>query len=222
MASWWGPPPPAVSGVYEAKLVRTDSPGLNNQIVFVVRNDASHSDLTFQTSDTTWQAYNSWGGNSLYVGNPAGRAYKVSFNRPYNTRSTNGGEDFFFSTEYPMVRFLEANGYDVTYQSGLDTDRSGSRILNHNTFLSVGHDEYWSAAQRANVEAARDAGVNLSFFSGNIALWKIRYESSIDGTNTSYRTLVSYKETKDGAKIDPTSTWTGSWRDPRFSPPSDG
>ncbi len=212
-----------MSGVYEAKLVRTDSPGLNNQILFVVRNDASHSDLIYQTSDTTWQAYNSWGGNSLYVGNPAGRAYKVSFNRPYNTRqSTPCGEDFFFNSEYPMVRFLEANGYDISYQSGLDTDRSGSRLLNHKTFLSVGHDEYWSGTQRANVEAARDAGVNLAFFSGNIALWKTRYESSIDGSNTSYRTLVTYKETKADAKIDPTSTWTGSWRDPRFSPPSDG
>jgi len=219
----WAVPATAVSGVYEAKLVRTDSPGLNNQIMFVVRNDASHSDLTYQTSDTTWQAYNSWGGNSLYVGNPAGRAYKVSFNRPYNTRTaTPAGQDFFFSTEYPMVRFLEANGYDVSYQSGLDTDRAGSRLLNHKTFLSVGHDEYWSGPQRANVEAARDAGVNLAFFSGNIALWKTRYEASTDGSNTPYRTLVSYKETKAAAKIDPSAQWTGSWRDTRFSPPSDG
>jgi len=219
----WAVPSTAVSGVYEAKLVRTDSPGLNNQIMFVVRNDASHSDLIYQTSDTSWQAYNTWGGNSLYVGNPAGRAYKVSFNRPYNTRkATPSGEDFFFNTEYPTVRFLEANGYDISYQSGLDTDRSGARLLNHKTFLSVGHDEYWSGTQRANVEAARDAGVNLAFFSGNIALWKTRYESSIDGANTPNRTLVTYKETKDKAKTDPTSTWTGSWRDPRFSPPSDG
>ena len=171
----WAVPSTAVSGVYEAKLVRTDSPGLNNQIMFVVRNDASHSDLIYQTSDTSWQAYNSWGGNSLYVGNPVGRAYKVSFNRPYNTRqSTPSGEDFFFNSEYPMIRFLEANGYDLSYQSGLDTDRSGARLINHKTFLSVGHDEYWSGTQRANVEAARDAGVNLAFFSGNIALWKTR------------------------------------------------
>ena len=31
--------------------------------------------MLFQTSDTTWQAYNNYGGNSLYVGNPVGRAY---------------------------------------------------------------------------------------------------------------------------------------------------
>ena len=48
--------------------------------------------------------------------------------------------------------------------------------------MSVGHDEYWSANQRANVEAARDAGVNLAFFSGNEVFWKTRWEPSIDGT----------------------------------------
>ena len=34
----------------------------------------AHSDLLFQTSDTTWQAYNQYGGNSLYVGGPGDRA----------------------------------------------------------------------------------------------------------------------------------------------------
>ena len=49
-------------------------------------------------------------------------------------------------------------------------------------FLSVGHDEYWSGGQRANVEAARDAGVHLAFFSGNEIFWKTRWENSIDGS----------------------------------------
>ena len=67
-------------------------------------------------------------------------------------------------------------------------------MTNHKTFLSVGHDEYWSGTQRSSVEAARDAGVNLAFFSGNEVYWKTRYETSIDGSSTAYRTLVSYKE----------------------------
>ena len=190
----------------------------------MVRNDASHSDLIFQTSDTTWQAYNDWGGDStLHGATGGGRAYKVSYNRPFVTRAnTPDGRDFFFGTEYPMVRFLEPNGYDVSYQSGIDTDRYGSLLLNHKTFLSVGHDEYWSGNQRTNVEAARNAGVNLAFFSGNEVYWKTRYEPSIDGSSTPYRTLVVYKETKANAKIDPSPLWTGTWRDPRFSPPSDG
>ena len=223
----WLVPSNAVSGIYFARLVRLDTQGASH-IFFIVRNDAGGSALLFQTSDTTWQAYNGWGGNSLYQGGPGtnpGRAYKVSYNRPilYADRgvsdlSTSG----VFNSEYPMVRWLEANGYDVSYFSGVDSDQRGYLILNHKIFLSVGHDEYWSAAQRANVEAARAAGVNLAFFSGNEMFWKTRWENSIDGTGTPYRTLVCYKETQANAKIDPTPTWTGTWRDPRFSPPADG
>ena len=91
----------------------------------MVRDDTSTSDILFQTADTTWQAYNSYGGNSLYVGSPAGRAYKVSYNRPFNTRSVDNGQDWLFNAEYPMVRWLEANGYDVSYFTGVDSDRRG-------------------------------------------------------------------------------------------------
>lgn len=217
----WAVPANAVSGIYFAKLVRTDTGGASH-IVFIVRDDAGSSHLLFQTSDTTWQAYNNYGGNSFYTGAPVGRAYKVSYNRPFNTRAVDGGQDWLFSTEYPMVRWLEANGYDVSYFTGVDSERFGSLLLNHRAFLSVGHDEYWSAGQRSNVEAARNAGVNLAFFSGNEVFWKTRWENSIDSSGTTYRTLVSYKETHANAKIDPSSAWTGTWRDPRFSPPADG
>jgi hypothetical protein len=222
----WAVPATAVSGIYFAHIVRTDT-GADNHVMFVVRNDASHSDMIYQTSDTTWQAYNDWGGSSLYAGQPAGRAYKVSYNRPFNTRGTPDGRDFVWANEYPMVRFLEANGYDVSYQSGIDTDRAGSLLMNHKIFMSVGHDEYWSGQQRANVEAARDAGVNLAFFSGNEVYWKTRYEASVDpAAATPYRTLVTYKETADNDRTDPldfsSNIWTGTWRDPRFSPPADG
>ncbi len=217
----WAVPANATSGIYIAKLVRTDTGGASH-IVFIVRDDASTSDVLFQTSDTTWQAYNSYGGNSLYTGAPAGRAYKVSYNRPFNTRSVDNGQDWLFNAEYPMVRWLEANGYNVSYTTGMDSDRLGSLIRNHRVFMSVGHDEYWSGGQRTNVEAARDAGVHLAFFSGNEVFWKTRWENSISSPSTAYRTLVSYKETHAGAKIDPTAIWTGTWRDPRFSPPADG
>jgi len=219
----WTVPPGAVSGIYFARLVRTDGTTGTSHVFFVVRDDARHSDLLVQTSDTTWQAYNTYGGNSLYVGAPAGRAYKVSYNRPFTTRGTSA-EDFVFNSEYPMVRFLEANGYDVSYFSGADTDRRGALLTNHKVFLSVGHDEYWSGGQRANVEAARDRGVNLAFFSGNESFWKTRWENGTDGSGTPYRTLVCYKETHANAVIDPADppTWTGTWRDPRFSPPADG
>lgn len=216
----WSVPTTAVSGVYIARLVRSDT-GADSHVPFVVRNDASHSDVVFQTSDTTWQAYNTWGGSSMY-GGPNGPATKVSYNRPWGTRGGIEARDFLFANEYPMIRFLERNGYDLSYISGVDADRSGSLLTNHRTFLSVGHDEYWSGHQRANVEAARDAGVNLAFFSGNEVYWKTRWENSVDGSSTSHRTLVCYKETRANAKTDPSPEWTGTWRDPRFSPPSDG
>ena len=211
----WTVPTTAVSGVYIAKLTRTDTGGASH-IPFVVRDDASRSAVLFQTSDTTWQAYNRYGGANMYP-TAGGMASKVSYNRPFATRDDNAGQDYLFANEYPMIRFLERNGYDVSYFSGVDTDRRGALIKNHQTFLSVGHDEYWSGAQRANVEAARDAGVNLAFFSGNEVYWKTRWESSVDGAGTPFRTLVTYKETHSNAKVDPDPAWTGTWRDPRFS-----
>ena len=217
----WPVPLDAVSGIYFAKLVREDGTVGSSHVVFVVRDDSGGSDLLFQTSDTTWQAYNRYGGNSLYRGSPDGRAYKVSYNRPLTTRGTDP-HDSVFNAEYPMVRFLERNGYDVSYTSGIDTHRRGAELLEHKVFLSVGHDEYWSAGQRANVEAAREAGVHLAFFSGNAIFWKTRWEGSIAGPATAHRTLVSYKESRANAKIDPSPEWTGTWRDARFSPPSDG
>jgi Domain of unknown function (DUF4082)/Bacterial Ig-like domain/Bacterial Ig domain len=216
----WAVPTNAVSGVYVARLRRPDTGG-ESHILFIVRDDSGGSDVLFQTSDTTWQAYNSFGGAGLYSGGPLGRALKVSYNRPFNTRDSSN-HSYFFSAEYPMVRWLEANGYDVSYFTGIDTARRGSELLEHEVFFSVGHDEYWSGGQRANVEAARDAGVDLGFFSGNEVFWKTRWEPSIDGSGTPYRTLVAYKETHANAKIDPDPAWTGTWRDPRFSPPSDG
>ena len=141
----WAVPANATSGIYFARVIRTDTGGASH-IFFIVRNDASHSDVLYQTSDETWQAYNNYGGNSLYGGlgtfNDANRAYKVSYNRPFNTEAF-APVTWLFS-EYPMVRWLEANGYDVTYFTDIDSDRSGSLIQNHKVFLSSGHDEYWS------------------------------------------------------------------------------
>jgi hypothetical protein len=226
----WAVPTNAVSGVYIAHLERNDTGG-TSLIPFVVRDDASHSNVVLQTSDATWQAYNTYGGQSLYKcsdmcpdGNPAGYlgAFKVSYNRPWNSAEDDGGQSWLFNgAEYSMIRFLEENGYDLSYMSSNDIDTRGSLLMNHKLFVSSGHDEYWSAGQRANVEAARNAGVNLAFFSGNEVFWKTRWEPSIDGSNTAGRTLVAYKDTHFTARQDPVS-WTGTWRDPRFTTPSEG
>ncbi|MCA9989005.1 MAG: hypothetical protein KDE59_32085 [Anaerolineales bacterium] len=196
-----------------------------SHIYFIVRDDDGGAEILFQTADTTWQAYNRYGGHSTYAeldetyprvhGARATRAHKVSYNRPFETRHYRA-VNMVFNGEYPFIRWLEKNGYDVSYFTGLDSDRRGEEILKHKLFMSVAHDEYWSGDQRKHVEAARAAGVHLAFFSGNEVYWKIRWEESVDGAGTPYRTMVVYKETHDKAKIDPKAdTWTGSWRDDR-------
>ena len=252
VSTGWDVPADAVSGVYLVKLVRDDN-GATNQIPFIVRNDdGPKSDVVLQTSDTTWHAYNGWGGNNgevggNFYGDPSGRidhpdvpdpgigaqdrAYAVSYNRPFLTRdfggAASGPQDYLFGADYAAIYWLEKNGYDVSYISGVDTDRLGEDyLIGHKAFISVGHDEYWSGQQRANVEAARDAGVSLLFWSGNEVYWKTRFEDAISADGTPYRTLVSYKETwangdpnagpEDYANIDPANDWTGTWRDMRF------
>ncbi|MGC4024892.1 MAG: DUF4082 domain-containing protein [Mesorhizobium sp.] len=235
----WQIPEDATSGVYIAKLVREDGTGGASQIPFIVRDDASTSDIVFQTSDTTWQAYNAWGGASLYTGDipvdpndmigwvppnchcslyAIGKATAVSYNRPFITQTSpvGGTWDYIFGPEFAAIQWLEQNGYDVSYISGVNSTRNGAQLLNHDAFLSVGHDEYWSAEQRANVENARDSGVNLAFWSGNEVYWKVRWET--DASGNAYRTMVCYKETW-GLGDDPSGVSTGTWRDPRYADP---
>ena len=197
-----------------------------SHIVFVVRDDRGQSDILFQTSDIAWEAYNRYGGgydtgSNTYGSSVRGsrvpgryvlRAYEVSYNRPLTNRDTTITNQVF-NAEYPMVRWLERNGYDVSYFAGLDTHRRGEELKEHKLFITAGHDEYWSGQQRRHVEAARDAGVNLAFFTGNDLFWKVRFRESIDGANTPSRTLVCYKENHTLAKIDPMKdVWTGTWR----------
>jgi hypothetical protein len=216
----WSVPTDATSGVYIANVI--DGAQIF-QIPFVVRNDGSHSAIVFQTSDQTWQAYNPWGGSNLYAGNgpgPQGAAYAVSYNRPITTRDSGLSgtpNDMVFSAEYPAIQWLEQNGYDVSYVSGLDVSLNGSLLLNHQVYMDVGHDEYWTDSQRANVQAAATAGVNLMFLSGNEVYWQTRFAPSIDSTGAANRTLVTYKDTHANAVIDPTGTATGTFMDARFA-----
>jgi hypothetical protein len=199
-----------------------------SHIIFVVRDDAGRSNLLFQTSDTAWVASNRYGGTSLNGSwyptrmnrrapppDPQQRGFKASYNRPLVNRNGLVTEQFF-SAEYPAVRWLERNGYDVSYFAGVDSDRRGERIQEHRVFVSAGHDAYWSGTQRQHVEAARDAGVHLAFMSGNAVFWKTRFEPSTDGAATPHRTLVCYKETYGPGRLDPhRDAWTGTWRDSR-------
>jgi hypothetical protein len=199
------------SGVYLALLTRAD--GYQNYIIFDVRDDSSHAALLFQNSVTTYEAYNAWGGKSLYgsssdESNNADRAHAVSFDRPYQSGR---GPFEFLNWEYHMVRWLEREGYDVTYATDVDTHEAPALLLQHRGFLSVGHDEYWSKAMRTGVEAALAQGVNLGFFGADAMYWQIRLGSSPLGPD---RVITCYKDASldPEANVDPTQV-TVRWRD---------
>ncbi len=203
------------SGVYIAKLTGLTS-GYQSRIIFVVRDDSSTSAYVFQSSVNTYQAYNAWGGKSLYPYNSSGgiAATKVSFNRPYDDGR---GAGQFFAYEINMLRFLEREGYDVSYISDVDLHENPSVLSNHQAALAVGHSEYWSYQMRTSFQNARDSGKGLGFISSNNIYWQARYEPSLVNGSPD-RTLVCYKDyTKDPVYLagDPSQYYlvTVRWRD---------
>ncbi|HLJ33130.1 MAG TPA: N,N-dimethylformamidase beta subunit family domain-containing protein [Ktedonobacteraceae bacterium] len=221
-----------VTGVYLAKL--TTSTGNSSFIFFVVRNDGGNEDIEFQTSVTTYQAYNSWGGTSLYTNltnksvYPYAHATKVSFDRPFSPGDSNGAGHYFFY-EYKFVYWAESQGYNLTYTTDVDTDTNANPLTNHKAFLSVGHDEYWSKGMRDNVQSAINAGVNVAFFSANAMYWQIRFEPNAAGNPD--RVEVGYKDfaTDPSSGAGPDPMWnvnnaivTTNWRAAPVNLPENG
>lgn len=182
------------SGVYLGRLTTIPEgrePYWQSYIVFIVRDDRP-ADILFQCSDNTWQAYNRWPNNfSLYThpdGNQGPWA-DVSFDRPYGRESQfrgivddplTVGSGEFLPFEFPFAYWLEEHGYDVSYCSNSDM-LSPERGLKCKAFLSVGHDEYWDIRQHDSVQAMRDGGVNLLFFSGNTLCWVSPFRDNSSG-----------------------------------------
>jgi hypothetical protein len=182
------------SGVYLVKLTSdpfvdrdgNEIPSFDQYVTFVVRDDTSGSDILFQSSVNTQQAYNLWGGTSLYGDTSsstsstdlARRGYGVSFDRPYYGASGYGRGSGDLTYEYPMLKWLEQSGYDVTYCTDIDTNARGELILNHKAFLSIGHNEYWSLPMRNAVEVAIATGVSVAFLGANAVYWQVRIYSS--------------------------------------------
>jgi Domain of unknown function (DUF4082)/Bacterial Ig-like domain (group 1) len=187
------------SGIYVAKLTDLASSKIGH-VWFVVRDDSSNADILFQSAVSCVLAYSTVGGYSLYNFNSVGgqRALKVSYDRPFSqaTYQESYEADTPLRWEYNMVRWLESQGYDVTYTDNMQVHTNGQKLLNHKVFLSVGHDEYWSKEMRDNVEAARNAGKNLAFFSANTCYWRVRFESSTiaAGQVKSNRVMACYKQ----------------------------
>ena len=227
------------SGVYLAKL--SGGHRYEQYIIFVVRDDLRKTSITLQLGVVTYQAYNDWsiGSNmsNLYGGsgawaNPAtavspegapNRAYGVSFDRPYGDGLGSG--QFFFG-EYSMVRWLEANAFDVKYCTNIDIHLTPNYLLERDSagnlrtmvLVTAGHHEYWSWPMREHVERAVKGGVSLAFPGSNNMYWQVRIEDSYTGVPG--RRVICYKDVYNaGAAVevaDPlagTPLETARWRD---------
>jgi len=190
--------------------------GDSTAYAFAVRpreDRARTSKLLVQLPNVTSAAYNGWGGKSLYgftstdedTANGTDSADVISFDRPQQAPGLH------LSYAIHMLRFLEREGYDVSYVMDDDVHEHPEMLREYELVVSSGHDEYWSMAQRNGFEAARDSGTNVAFLAANTALWQVRFED--DG-----RTIVGYKENVEDDPLAGTQDETDLFRslpDPR-------
>ena len=212
------------TGVYLAKF--TDANAWQTYATFDVKGNFS-STYVAVTPNTTDEAYNSWGGYSLYEADSGGnasaseqnttdKAVKVSFDRPYASARGSGNVLLY---EVNAIRWMERQGYNLSYISSVDFHENPSQLLKHKVYLSLGHDEYWTKEMRDGVENARDHGVSLAFFGADAAYWQMRFEP--DSAGVPDRTIVCYKvgTGSQDLALDPfygrdNTRVTAEWRDP--------
>ncbi|REK89441.1 hypothetical protein DY245_15790 [Streptomyces inhibens] len=173
-----------------AYLLRLDAEhGHQRYVPLIVRSAHTAGRTALMHAVTTWQAYNAWGGYSLYQGADGAygtRSLAVSFDRPYDTN----GAGKFLVYERALVVLAERLGIPLAYTTGVDVHLTPSLLRGATALLSLGHDEYWTPQQRRHVTRARDAGTNLAFLGANACFRRVRLEPGPSGT---LRTVVCYK-----------------------------
>jgi hypothetical protein len=185
------------AGFYLIKLVAAT--GGQWQVPLVVRSPSSAGRVALVLPLTTWQAYNDWGGLSLYHGAAgradfSGRSYAVSFDRPYPSP---GAGEFLYSA-LPMVSAAEQDHVPLAYLANTDLQSDPQALTGARGYVSVGHDEYWTPLMRQRVTAARDSGTNLLITGANTMYWRVRLQDGLlDGGAD--RLVVGYKS----AQLDP-------------------
>lgn len=186
------------AGSYVLTLV--DSIGKQKYIPLTVRSTDFQGKTLFVAATSTYQAYNHFGGYSLYKGpTPTDeKATRVSFDRPYDQ----DGARFAVGYERSLVYTAEKFGLPMAYASSGDLEKGPAAFAGVVGVISPGHDEYWSVPMRTTVEALRDGGTNLAFFGANAVYWRIRFEA--DG-----RQIVGWKGEGDPVKGE---TTTDLWR----------
>jgi hypothetical protein len=206
------------TGVYLVKL--TDAQGWQTYTYFNVLGNP-HSTYVAVTADNTAAAYNTWGGHSLYDTELTKRGVKVSFDRP---SSQNYGSDQVLAFELNAIRWLERQGYDLSYMSSVDLHTNPAALLQHKAYISLGHDEYWTKEMRDGVEHALEHGVGLAFLEANAIYNQVRLEPNSAGVPN--RTVVCYKVSTlvQNLTDDPfygvdNTRVTAQWRDPVINRP---
>src|SRR5579872_897937 len=176
-------PPGWTSGYYVGKITSADQVAW---IPFVVRAavPGAKSKILVKLNDTTAQAYNAWGGRSLYS---TPFAPRISFDRPYADLT------LYEQYQVPFLQWADAHAPEVEYCSAVDLHTNARLLETYGLLLSFGHDEYWSWEMRDQAETFIANGGNVCFFCGNTCYWQIRFDFSNDG-----RIMMCYKETDIG------------------------
>jgi len=199
-----------VSGVYIVKLSASD--GARSDCLFVVRA-ARPGPLLVEIPTATYEAYNAWGGDSLYPGGSrlvgatgTDQGVEVSYDRPYDSQT---GAGQFFIREVAIVRFLERYGYPATYTTIESIDGDPGQTVGVRALLDVGHSEYWSQRDEQAFAQARDRGSSLIFLSSDTTAWRVRFAPATAASSQAGEpdhVIVAYKEhvADDPDQVDPT------------------
>ena len=174
-----------VPGAYLLKL--TASSGWQSYVPLIVRSPSARGRVALVAPVVTWQAYNDWGGYSLYAGANGDRpAWQVSFDRPY---AGAGPADLLYGVRAVVVR-AERLGIPLAYLTDVDLDADPEALAGARAFVDLGHDEYWTPTMRRRVLAARSAGTNLAFLGANTMYWRVRLTPTATGPR---RAVVGYR-----------------------------
>ncbi len=200
-------------GDYLIKLVASNGHG-QRYVPITVRSTDTTGKIVLVAGVTTWQAYNAWGGYSLYHGPSGGlsdRARAVSFDRPYLDPDEDAGDGLFFPFDQGLVSFAEQHDLPVAYATDLELETSPALFAHAAAIVADGHDEYYSATMRQTLITARDAGVNLAFLGANAIFRHIRWGATALGAD---RLIICYKDAASDPmySVDKTQT-TQDWRD---------
>ena len=157
-----------------APFIQRNSRTAEGSCFFVLRaaEPGKNSKTLLQLSTHTYNAYNSWGGFSLYGfnGRAGNQGHRVSYERPPASQ--------FGTWEQPFIEWAERNGIVFEYAANGDLESHPELLRAYRLVLSVGHDEYWSAPMRDSLEQFIGAGGNVAFFSGNTCCWQVRAEDN--------------------------------------------